>query len=292
MNSFFQLIFFSILFFSFSASAQILATISYKSQEGPVKISITLEEFQDTYNKVRQLAPNAPSAKAFWKDYLRYRIGVEQAYNDPKLVQSPKIRTMFSNPMLKESFEQSLYKMLMNNQLKGQISKVDRMTRDVSSANLRKIYRKNPEFDMNFILISIPEGANANQIKKAQKRADRIYSDVLKSQKNFTQLVKNYSDDQINGQLQINRSRNMIYPTVYNRLKRMKKGGISPPIRMITGFQIVKLNRRIPFEEANRVQLKVAYFDQKRTQVIDKYFNQIRNNYTIKTQSALLNKIR
>ncbi len=281
----------SILFFS-SAQAEVLSTISYSGKKGPVIIEISLEEFTKTYRNVRQVAPNTPPAKKFFQEYLRYRIGLEHAYNDPSLVKSPSIRNMLADPLLKEGFEQLLYKSLAEKKLKGKIAKLNKTSQKLSKSIMLKFYRNNPEFDINFIVISFPVDPKPNQIKEAHSRATKIYNEVRKSKKPFAELIDIYSDDRLSGRINITRSRHNIYPTVYNRLKKMKNGQISAPIKTATGFFIVKLNRKIPFGEANRTQIKAAYFDEKRSKILKQYFNSLKPKYKVKTNTSLLNKIR
>lgn len=279
-------------FFLFPAKAKNLATISYSGKRGPVTIKISLKEFTNTYKTVKQIAPNTPGPKQFFEEYLRYRVGVEHAYNDPTLIKNPAIRNMFADPLLKQGFEQLLYKSLAEKKLNKKIKKVDKTAKNLSKNIMLKFYRKNPEFDINFIVISFPANPSASQIKEAKTRATKIYTEVKKSKKAFSELVDIYSDDRISGRLNMPRSRHTIYPTIYSKLKKMKNGEISPPLRAGTGFYIIKLKRKIPFGEANRTQIKAAYFDQKRSQALSKYFNSLKTKFKIQTNTALLNQIR
>ena len=283
---------FTIFFIFPLAKSQTLATISYSNSKGPVTVTITTNEFRTAYNQMKQMAPNAPPAKQFWDDYLLYRIGVEQAYNDRSLVKDPSMRHMFSNRDLKESFEQTLYKILAENKLRTQIAQVDTATQKLSQKTMFNFYKNNPEFDINFIVITMPAQATPAQINAAKKRATSIYQEIRKSKRPFARLVDLYSDDRISGQLNITRTRQTIYPTVYNQLKKMKPGQISTPIRTPGGFHIVKLNRVIPFAQANQTQIKTAYFDQRRGQIISQYFNKLKKNYKINVNTAALNTVR
>ena len=277
--------------FLFPAGAKSLATISYSGKKGPVTVTITLKEFITTYKAVKQTAPNTPPIKQFFEEYLRYRVGVEQAYNDPTLIKNPALRNMFKDPLLKEGFEQLLYKTLAEKKLRRKMVQVDRTAKKLSKNIMLKFYKKNPEFDINFIVITFPMNATPKQIKSALTRAQKIHAEVKKSKKPFAQLVDIYSDDRISGRLSIPRSRHTIYPTIYKTLKTMKNGQVSGPIRTGNGFYIVRLNRKIPFGEANRTQIKAAYFDQKRTQALNKYFESLKSKFKIKTNLALLNNI-
>ena len=277
----------------FSAGAATLSTISYTGVKGPVNIKITLEEFKKTYKSVKQIAPNTPPAKQFFQEYLRYRIGVEAAYNDPSLIKNPSIRGMFADSVLKEGFEQLLYKSLADKKLKSKIAKLDRTAKNLSTNIMLRAYRKNPEFDLNFIIISFPTDPSPSQLNEAKSRAMKIYNEVRKSKKTFTDLVDIYSDDRLNGKINLPRGRHTIYPTIYTQLKKMKNGQISKPIKTASGFYIVKFNRKIPFGEANKTQIKAAFFDQKRSQALKQYFSSLmKSKYKVTTNQALLNKIR
>ena len=285
------LIFFS-FFVVFPSQAEVLATLSYTGKKGPVKVQITLKEFKKTYDTVKQVAPNTPSIQKFFQEYLRYRIGVEAAYNDSQLIKNPALRNMFSDPLLKEGFEQLLYKTFADKKLKSKIAKLDKSAKQLPKNVMLKFYRNNPEYDMHFIVISIPSDPKPFQVKAAQERAMKVYNEVKKSKKPFPELVDIYSDDRLSGRINMPRSANTIYPTIYTQLKKMKAGQVSRPIRAANGFYIVKLNRKIPFGEANRTQIKAAYFDRKRSQTLTQYFDSLKSKYKVQINKALLNKLR
>ena len=178
-----------VLVFSAGVHAKNLATISYSNAKGPVTVAITLKEFTNTYRNMKRIAPNTPPAQQFFQEYLRYRIGVEQAYNDKKLVKSPNIRNMFSDPMLREGFEQMLYKTLAEKKIGARVVRMEKQAHKLSKSVLLRFYRRNPEFDINFIVIGFPAEPNPGQIKEAQSRAQKIYADVKKSKaKNLSSI--------------------------------------------------------------------------------------------------------
>ena len=275
----------------FSAQAKNLAVISYSGAKGPVKVPILLKEFKDTYRAVKEMAPNTPPIKQFFEEYLRYRVGVEAAYNDKSLIKNPSIRNMFASPLLKESFEQSLYKHFADKKLKKKVAKIDRATQKLSKSLMLKFYRKNPEFDFYFIVISFPVNSTPAQIKTARARAMKIHSEVKKSKKSFPDLVDIYSDNRLAGRINAPRSRHNIHPSLYDHLKKMKSGQISPPIKSSAGFYILKLNRKMPFGEANRAQIRASYFDWQRNQAMTRYFNSLKSKYKVQTNKALLNSL-
>ena len=278
-------------FFLHSAIGQTLITISNK-KSGQVITRVSLKEVQSAYSHIKKLgAETAPTPKKFVNDYVRYIIGVQEAYKDKTLVKDSKIKNMFANPLLKQGFEQLLYKMLAETKLQKQIAQLDKKARTLSKTILLKFYRQNPEYDFHFIQISFPEQPNKKQLAEATNRAAQIYKEVQKSKKPFPALVDIYSDNRI-GKLTVPRNRNTTYPSIYKTISRMKNGSISTPIRGPDGLYIIKLNRKIPFGEANRTQIKAAYFDKERAKIFNNYFNKIQKQYTVQINQDLLKQIK
>ena len=288
MNRFFA---FFLLGLVFPATSRTLATISYTRLNKPVSFSITTSEFKTAYHHIKQMAPNTPPPKKFWEDYLLYRIGVEEAYNDSTFVKSPRVKTLITHPDLREGFEQLLYKLLAEHKLKARIAGLDRSTKKLSKQVMRQYYKNNPEFDIQFIVITLPVDPTPSQIHKTLTRARAIYQEVVKSPKPFPDLINIYSDDRITGRLKITRTRGTIYPTVYEQLQKMKPGQMSPPIRTPGGFHIVKLNKTLSFSEANHMLIKAGYFDKKRGEVINRYFTGLKKKYSIQVNQTELNSI-
>ena len=278
-------------FFVHSAIGQTLITIS-KKKGNQVITRVPLKEVQAAYSHIKKLgAESAPTPKKFVDDYVRYIIGVEEAYQDTSLVKDKKIKNMFASPLLKQGFEQLLYKMLAETKLQKQIAQLDKKSRTLSKTVLLKFYRRNPEYDFHFIQISFPENPNSKQLAEAQSRALKIHAEVKKSKKPFPALIDIYSDNRM-GKLSVPRTRNTTYPAIYKVISKMKSGGISAPIRTVDGFYIIRLNRKIPFGEANRTQIKAAYFDKERTKIFNNYFNKIKAKYTVQINQALLKQVK
>ena len=284
-----------LLIFSFIAAevhAQTLITISSK-KGGKALTRISQKQFQSVYSHIKTISrTTTPSPKRFLEDYVRYLIGVETAYNDSSLVKSPNIRNMFASPLLKQGFDELLYKMLAETKLRKQISRLDKSARKLSKTVLLRFYKKNPDYNFQFIQISFPENPSAKQLKTTKARAEKIHKEVKKSKKTFPDLINIYSDDRISGQTNIPRNRNTTHPSIYKVIKTMKRNQISRPIRSFDGFYIIKLNRQVPFGEANRTQIKSAYFDQKRTEIFNKYFDGLKKQYTVQINQSVLKKIK
>jgi len=265
------------------SSTQTIARYTYSKAKNPIKKSITFKELQTAYKQVKDSTFNPPSPEIFFEDYLRFKIGVEIALNDKKLVKTPNIDEQIQNPYLKQAFHQELYKALAEERLKKQTQELDKRASMLSESALKRLYSREPEFNIFFIAIYHPISPSPSQIQAAKKRADQIYSQVIKSEKPFLELVALYSDDKSNGVLNINRSKAAIFPSAYTQLKKMRDNSISKPIRVPSGYVIVKLNQKVPFKEANQTAIKANYFNKKRTDLFNRYFNGLKKSFVIQT---------
>lgn len=272
----------SLILFPVLGQAQIVAHYTYSKAKKPIKKSITLKELKGAYKQVKDSTFNPPPPELFFEEYLRFKMGVEVALNDKKLIKNPNIDQQIVNPYLRRAFHQELYKALAEDKLRKETKNLDKRASGMSESALKKLYSKEPEFNIFFIAIYHPISPSPSQIQEAKKRAEQIYSQVIKSKKPFIELVALYSDDKSNGVLNINRSKAAIFPQAYNQLKRMKSNSISKPIRVPSGYVIVKLNRKVPFSEANQVAIKANYFNKKRTELFNRYFNGLKKSFKVR----------
>ena len=276
-----SLLFFCFLLGSGFVQAKVITNYTYLKAKNPTKKSITIQEVKRAYQIVRQSTFAPPTAKKFFDDYLRFKLGIEVALNERRLIKNPNIEKQIANPFLKMAFQQELYKALAELKLKNSMKKLDRKAKSLSKKTLKKLYASEPEFNIFFISINIPINPNAGQKREAKTRAKKIHAQIIRSKKPFLELVAIYSDDKSNGTLGINRTRASIFPAVYNQLKKMKPGDISNVISVPSGYFIVKLNRKVPFFEANKIAIKANYFNKKRTSLFNNYFDGLKKDFKV-----------
>ncbi|MCY4320897.1 MAG: peptidylprolyl isomerase [Bdellovibrionaceae bacterium] len=269
------------IFFSPFVHSKVLVDYTYLKAKKPLKKSISLDEVKKAYEIVKKSTFNAPSTEKFFNDYLRFKLGVEVGLNEKSLVKSPEIDQMIVNPFLRQAFQQEVYKALAEQKLKNKTKALDKRAGNLSKRALERLYSNEPEFNIFFISVFHPVGPSKEQIQEAKARVNKIYSSVAKSKKPFIELVALYSDDKTNGFLNINRSQAEIPPAVYSQLKKMKNGQISRPIRIPSGYAIVKLNQKVPFSEANHIAVKANYFNKKRTEIFNSYFDSLKKDFRI-----------
>lgn len=130
---------------------------------------------------------------------------------------------------------------LVQRQVKQRINITDQEVDNFLATN--KTQRgSNAEYHLQHILISLPDGASAEQITKAQAKADGLVA-RLRSGADFSQLAasnSNSGDALEGGDLGWRNSAQL--PSLFaEEINTMKQGEVSAPIRSPSGFHIVKL---------------------------------------------------
>ena len=281
------------LSFAPCAQGKVIATYTYRKAPKAKQKSITLEDLKYNYGIVRQNTFTPPNPQVFFNDFFRFKMGVEAALHDKKMVRNPNILDMIASRPLRSHFEQEIYKLFAESQLDKRMRALDKKSNELPEATLRKLYGKQPEFNYFYISIQFPVNPSPGQIKEAFNRAKKVHRQVARSKKPFPELVVLYSDDKAGGSVSLNRSKGFILPEVFARLKTMKNGQISPPIRVMNGYRIVKLNRRIPLQEANLTAVKLDYFNEERVKMFNAYFDGLKKHFkTAIVNRKLINSIK
>jgi parvulin-like peptidyl-prolyl isomerase len=264
--------FFLGLFFSMGVSAQkketVIATVNGKK--------ITLEEFNQKFNQIKSQTINPPTKNQFLEDLVRYEIGLQEALK----------KKLNQDPLVQDRMQQELYKSLLEKELADKVQKIS-----ITEKELQEYYKKNPEIRSSHILIELKPGATPEQKAEARKRAEEILAEVKASKRSFEELVKLYSDDTLSktygGDIGF-QTRLTLVPNYYDTLLNMKVGDIKGLIETLYGFHIVKVTGRRNFENADRKQIRMALFNEKRKDVFNDYFDKLKKSYQIETNPKLL----
>ncbi|HEX4925770.1 MAG TPA: peptidylprolyl isomerase [Bdellovibrionales bacterium] len=237
---------------------------------------ITLEEFNKRYNEVRSLVPNPPPKEVFLEDLIRYKLGLLEA--DKKKIKD--------DPIVQERVRQEIYKGLLEKELGEKINAIK-----VSENDMQSFYKTNPEVRTSHILVEIKPGANAEERAAARKRATEILSEVKSSKKPFEELVNLYTDDvstkTVGGDIGW-QTRVTVAPAYYESALKLKLGEVSSLVETEFGFHIIKLTGRNSYQKANKRKLRAAVFDEKKKEVFDKYFGQLKSAYKIQVNKSAL----
>lgn len=237
---------------------------------------ITLDDFNKKFNEVRSQTINPPTKQQFLEDMVRYEVGLQEAEK----------RNLDKDPIVQDRLKQEMYKALLEKDLGQQVQKIQ-----VSDAEMKAWYAKNPEIRTSHILIEYKPGATPEQVAEAKKRALEIFQEVRGSKRSFEELVRLYSDDPLSKQAGGDvgwQSRVTLFPSYYETALGMKVNEIKGLVETPFGFHIIKLTGRRGYEEANKRQIRAAVYDEKRKQAFNGYFERLKKQYSIKTNPSAL----
>jgi peptidyl-prolyl cis-trans isomerase C/peptidyl-prolyl cis-trans isomerase D len=247
----------------FAASgSEIVATIGDQN--------VTMDEFNKRYDEVRRQSLNPPTREAFLEDLIRYKIGLQEATK----------KDIKDDPVIAERINQEIYKGLIEKELGKAVEAIK-----ISENDLKRHYAKNPEIRTSHILIEVKPHATVAQKAAARKRAEQIYKDVKSSKRSFEELVNLYSDDTATkpagGDIGW-QTRLTLVPAYYHTAERLKVGQISGIVETEFGFHIIKVTGKNTYAKANKRQIRVAVFEEKRKSIFDKYFEKLKSSYKVK----------
>ncbi len=242
--------------------------------------TITLKEFKRKFNQTKN-AINRPTPEQFLEDLIRYEIGIQEA----------RKKNLQKHSFLKDRMNQELYKVLLETELGEEMRNIRVTKREVKAE-----YKRSPEIRTSHIFFELPSKSTKAQTLFVKKRARSILKKVLRSKKPFEQLAVLYSDDSISkivgGDLgfQTRLSTNSRY---YNVALKLKVGSIhSKLISTPYGFHIVKLTAKNSYKNGDKRHIRSLVFEKKKRKLFDRYFSNLKRNYSIKLDPKAMKKIK
>lgn len=237
--------------------------------------AITKEEFKKRYDEVKKNTVNPPPAEVFLEDLVRYEVGVQEAEK----------QGLQNDPIVKERFRQELYKGLVERALADKVTSIK-----VNEGEMKKYYSKNPDLKTSHILIEFKPDATPEEKATAKKRAEEIYAEVKSSKRDFADLAKLYTDDVLSkdrgGDVDY-QNRVTLVPPYYDAALKMNVGDVKGLIETRYGYHIIKLTGKRAYEDvSDKRPLRTAVFDQKRKEIFDEYFKNLKSKYKIDTNPS------
>jgi parvulin-like peptidyl-prolyl isomerase len=238
--------------------------------------NITVKEFNEKYDEVVKQTINPPNKELFLEDLVRYEMGVQEAIK----------RGMPEDPVVKDRIRQEYYKGLLERELGKRVSEIK-----VTDKEMQDYYKNNPEIRTSHILVEFRPDATDEQKAAAKKRAGEIYDEVKKSKRPFEELVGLYSDDVISKRTGGDvgwQSRLTLVPMYYDTALGLKVGDVKGLIETQYGFHIIKVTGRHGYSDADKRQIRMSVFNEKRKEIFDQYFAKLKKQYPVKVNKGLL----
>ena len=268
-----------IIFFTlFSFSSHVLAIKDPIVAEGP-GVKITRSELEKAYRQNLLFVSNRPvTLRSVLNHLINRKLGIQAA----------KREGLQNNPAVKSKMEDVLYNAKISKDLEKDLNKIKVTQRDV-----KNYYKSYPEYRTAHILFRVQANPTAEEIAAAQEMAIKVYRQVSKNPKKFSELADKYSQSSTapsGGDMGFQPAIRMA-PEYFKAIKGKIKGHISPPVRTQFGYHIVKVLAIKDYKKIAQPLYKKIVYDTKRDKIIDNYFKNLRKKSKIKINKQYLKKI-
>lgn len=238
---------------------------------------ITLEEFNKKYRenlKFFQLKP--PTKRAVLDDLVKRELGIQKAKQlgydkDPEVID--RMNTVLYNALLEKNLSKDFEAI------------------QISDSEAQEYYQRNPEIRTSHIFIALRPGATPAEQKQAYDRIKKIYDEhVLPQKMSFAEVAQRFSEGPaalIGGDLDY-QTRDRLDPAYYDAAVKLSPGKVSGIVRTQFGYHIIKLTAIHSWDEVDRTVAKRMKFEERRSQIFEKYIGSIRAQSKVATHPELI----
>jgi parvulin-like peptidyl-prolyl isomerase len=239
---------------------------------------ITAEEFEKKYQEnLKFFQLKAPTKKGVLDDLIKRELGLQEA----------KKLGLDKDPDVVDRMNTVLYHALLEKKLNKDFDQIS-----VSDSEAKSFYSKNPEIRTSHIFVALRAGATAEEEKKALARITDIRDQHLKPGKmSFAEIAQRFSDGvaaPVGGDLDYN-TKEKLDPLYYEAAVKLKTpGAVSGIVRSNFGYHIIKLTGVRPWDETDQAQIKRLVYDEKRSDVFERYMASLRKQSKIVINAGAL----
>ena len=238
-------------------------------------VDISLEDFNKKYKEnLKFFQFKAPSRKSVLDDLIKRELGIQEA----------KKENLDKDPEVIERMNTVLYHALLDKKLSKDFDQIQ-----ISDAEAKDFYAKNPEIRTSHIFVGVRPDASKEDEKKAFVQIQE-HQAKLKSGMSFAEVAQRFSEGvaaPMGGDIDF-QGKDKLDPTYYAEARKLKVGGVSGIIRSQFGFHIIKLTGVKPWEEVDKAQVKRVVYDERRAQIFETYMTQLRKQARVVVHPELL----
>ncbi len=224
---------------------------------------------------------------------------VDRWINITLMAVAAKSHGLDKKPEIQAQIQDAVNTILARAWLSEQINKkniniTDKQIKEYYETHKAKDFTEPEMVKARHILIRIPKHANKQQIEKAKKEAEKIYT-MLKNGANFSKLAKKYSQDpgssERGGELGYFPKGRMV-PSFEKVAFSLKPGQISKPFRTVFGYEIVQVEakrpkRILPLSEV-KGNIKQILIQKEQQAILKTLVEKLRKKYHVKINNQAL----
>lgn len=263
-------LFFGALFSTGARSATELARIN--------QTVISLEEFNKRYQEnLKYFQLKAPTRRSVLEDMVRREIAIQEA----------RKLGLDKDPDVLDKMNTVLYHSLIEKRLSKEFEKIQ-----ITDAEAKAFYAKFPEIRTSHIFVAVRPDAPAAEDKAAAERIRKIYTEEVRPGKlSFAEIAQRFSEGiaaPMGGDIDY-QTKDKLDPTYYQTALGLgTPGKISGIVKSQFGYHIIKLTAIRPWEEADHPAIKRLVFEQRRSEVFDRYMAGLRAQAKVSMKPELL----
>ena len=266
------------IFLIFLASVPLLATDKNSVVATVNGRKITLERFDQTYKEnLLFVGPRTVTKERVLNDLINRELGIEKARKG----------RLDQDTTVKRKMEDVMYHAQISRDLESQFKGIK-----ISDRELERYYNENSEYRTAHILFRMRTNPSKAESEEAMKRAMAVYATLRESPGKFAELANKYSQTTTapNGGDVGFRPSTQYAPEYFKAIKGKSIGHITSPVRTYFGIHIIKVLGVKKFADINKPLYKKIIYDQKRDQIMERYFEGMRKSASISVNKSLLGK--
>ncbi len=208
-------------------------------------------------------------------DLINRYLGVQRAYKNG----------LEKTDIVKWKMEDILYHAQVSQDLAPRLKKIV-----VTDADIENYYKVWPEYRTAHILFRERVPADETEKNAAMNQAKEIYEVLKQDPDKFAEMANKYSQSAAapSGGDMGYQPAVRLAPEYFEAIKNRSIGTITPPIKTQFGTHIIKILGVRQFKEINKNVYKKIVYDQKRDEIIEQYYKELRQSAKININKNLL----
>lgn len=239
---------------------------------------ITLEDFNKKYREnLKFFQFRAPTKNGVLDDLVKRELGIQEA----------KKRGLDKDPEVIDRMNTVLYHALLDKELSKKFEGIH-----IADEEAKEYYSRNPEIRTSHIFIAVKPDAKPEEAAAAKARIEKLQAEhLVKEKMSFAEVAQRFSEGvaaPMGGDIDY-QTKDKLDPEYYKAALKLAPNQVTPaPVRSQFGWHIIKLTAKRPWEDVDKAQVKRLVFDERRTQIFERYMTELKTKNKVVVNGNLL----
>jgi len=195
-------------------------------------------------------------------------------------IDGAKKNNIHKRPEVIKKMNDVLYHAHISEELTPKLNKIKK----ASDAEIKSYYSKYPEYRTSQILLRLRTQPSKQDVAKAIKTANMIYSEAVKNVAKFPELAKKYGQTTtaITGGDMGYQPKVRLSTKYYESIKGKKPNYVTQPFRTQYGVHVVLVTGEKLYKQIDKTLYQKILYDKKKNKILKKYFAKKRASAKLK----------